>query len=94
MPLGILPEQAYEEKEMILHSDDSILFYTDGLVEAHNENREMFGDHRLRQRIQARAISDGLIDSLARDLQAFVGPESEQEDDVTLMLLRKVRTQG
>src|SRR5579859_1380594 len=43
MPLGLMPEMFYEEKEITLAAGDSVLFYSDGLVEAHNSRREMFG---------------------------------------------------
>src|SRR5215203_2816507 len=35
MPLGLMPEMGYEEKEMVLEASESTLFYSDGLVEAH-----------------------------------------------------------
>src|ERR687893_405450 len=47
MPLGLLPGMEYEEKEMVLERGDSVLFYSDGLVEAHDPRREMFGFPRL-----------------------------------------------
>jgi serine phosphatase RsbU (regulator of sigma subunit) len=47
MPLGLMPEMTYEEKEATLSAGDSILFYSDGLVEARNPAREMFGFPRL-----------------------------------------------
>src|SRR3712207_47212 len=48
MPLGLMPQMSYEENETSLESGESILFYSDGLVEAHNPHREMFGFPRLR----------------------------------------------
>src|SRR5919199_1746884 len=47
MPLGLLPGMGYEEKEIVLERGDSVLFYSDGLVEAHDPQREMFGFPRL-----------------------------------------------
>src|SRR5215210_5105704 len=47
MPLGLLPGMSYEEKEIVLERGDSVLFYSDGLVEAHDPEREMFGFPRL-----------------------------------------------
>src|SRR5215211_6562473 len=47
MPLGLMPGMAYEEKEMVLDDGDSALLYSDGLVEAHDPEREMFGFPRL-----------------------------------------------
>ncbi|HET9964771.1 MAG TPA: GAF domain-containing SpoIIE family protein phosphatase, partial [Rubrobacter sp.] len=47
MPLGLLPGMSYEEKEIVLDRGDSVLFYSDGLVEAHDPHRQMFGFPRL-----------------------------------------------
>src|SRR3712207_2144568 len=43
MPLGLMPRMPYEEKETTLAPGDGVLFYSDGLVEAHDPQREMFG---------------------------------------------------
>src|ERR671917_656483 len=43
MPLGLMPAMSYEEKEITLKPGDSVLLYSDGLVEAHDPRREMFG---------------------------------------------------
>src|SRR5215210_7375631 len=47
MPLGLMPGMGYEEKEIILGASEAVLFYSDGLVEAHDPEREMFGFPRL-----------------------------------------------
>ena len=39
MPLGLLPGMSYEEKEIILQRGDTVLFYSDGLVEAHDPHQ-------------------------------------------------------
>jgi predicted ester cyclase len=36
MPLGLMPGMGYEEKETILEAGEGVLFYSDGLVEAHD----------------------------------------------------------
>ena len=48
MPLGLMPGMGYEEKEIVLEKGESVLFYSDGLVEAHDSRGEMFGFPRLR----------------------------------------------
>src|SRR5918999_1349512 len=48
MPLGLMPGMSNEEKEIELDSGEGVLFYTDGLVEAHDPEGEMFGFPRLR----------------------------------------------
>jgi serine phosphatase RsbU (regulator of sigma subunit) len=47
MPLGLMPGISYEEKETVLDAGDSALFYSEGLVEAHDPEGEIFGFRRL-----------------------------------------------
>jgi serine phosphatase RsbU (regulator of sigma subunit)/anti-sigma regulatory factor (Ser/Thr protein kinase) len=92
MPLGLMPNMTYEEKEVDLAFGDSILFYSDGLVEAHNSSREMFGEQRLRTFVAEHSGDHGLINDLRDELVRFTGVGWEQEDDVTLVTLQ--RTDG
>jgi serine phosphatase RsbU (regulator of sigma subunit)/anti-sigma regulatory factor (Ser/Thr protein kinase) len=88
MPLGCMPGMRYEEQETILEPGDSVLLYSDGLAEAHNPQREMFGFPRLMALLGH--ISDSqVIDFLLHELATFTGPEWEQEDDVTLVTLQR-----
>ncbi len=89
MPLGLLPGMPYEVQELQLEPGDGILFYSDGLVEAHNAQREMFGFPRLSQYVASHNGGRELIQSLLEDLEIFTGPDWEQEDDVTLMTLER-----
>jgi serine phosphatase RsbU (regulator of sigma subunit) len=59
MPLGLMPGMSYEEKEIALQADESALFYSDGLVEAHDPKGEMFGFPRLRALIAEHAMRRG-----------------------------------
>jgi sigma-B regulation protein RsbU (phosphoserine phosphatase) len=45
--LGVTPDVRYEKKEMVLSAGESILFFTDGVIEAENEDNELFGNNRL-----------------------------------------------
>jgi serine phosphatase RsbU (regulator of sigma subunit) len=89
MPLGIMPGMSYEEGEASLKEEDSILFYSDGLVEAHNSEGEMFGFPRLRALIAEHDEEGSLGDFLLEELYSFVGKGWEQEDDITLLTLRR-----
>src|SRR5215217_3251206 len=73
MPLGLMPQMSYEEKEIVLQEGDSALFYSDGLVEAHNPKGEMFGFPRLRALITEHGEKRSLADSLLEELYSFVG---------------------
>jgi serine phosphatase RsbU (regulator of sigma subunit) len=89
MPLGLMPEQSYPEQNLSLGRDDSLLFYTDGLVEAHNPDREMFGSPRLQRLLKSHTNRRDPIEYLLGELQDFTGADWDQEDDITLVVLRK-----
>ena len=90
MPLGLLPGSCYEEQEATLAPGESLLFYSDGLVEAHSPGREMFGFPRLQKLLEAHPDAPSLIGFLLGELQRFTGEGWEQEDDVTLLLLQRL----
>jgi serine phosphatase RsbU (regulator of sigma subunit) len=89
MPLGLMPGMSYEENEATLEAGDSILFYSDGLVEAHNPQREMFGFPRLRRLVAEHAERKPLVDFLMEELYSFTGDRWKQEDDITLVALQR-----
>ncbi|MGH2495731.1 MAG: PP2C family protein-serine/threonine phosphatase [Ktedonobacteraceae bacterium] len=89
MPLGMMPGTCYEEYETTLAPGESLLFYSDGLVEAHNRRREMFGFARLKTLLEGHGDGVPLIDTLLDELQRFTGEGWEQEDDVTLVALHR-----
>jgi serine phosphatase RsbU (regulator of sigma subunit) len=89
MPLGIMPRMDYEEKETTLETGVSTLFYSDGLVEAHDPKGEMFGFPRLRALVAEHGEDRSLGDFLMEELYSFVGEGWEQEDDITLLTLRR-----
>jgi serine phosphatase RsbU (regulator of sigma subunit) len=90
MPLGIMPQMNYEEKESVLVPGEGVLFYTDGLVEAHNSQGEMFGTPRLRSLLSERPEAGrGLSATLMEELERFTGKGWEQEDDITLLTLER-----
>jgi serine phosphatase RsbU (regulator of sigma subunit) len=95
MPLGLMPGMSYEENETVLAPGERVLFYTDGLVEAHDPQGEMFGTPRLRSLLSKcaenrRSLSDTLLEELGR----FTGGGWEQEDDITLLTLERSPTRS
>jgi serine phosphatase RsbU (regulator of sigma subunit)/anti-sigma regulatory factor (Ser/Thr protein kinase) len=89
MPLGLMPGMDYEEKEIVLEPGDSVLLHSDGVVEAHDPERAMFGFPRLKETVAAGPGGEELINRVLRDLTAFTGPASEQEDDITMVTLER-----
>ena len=94
MPLGLMPGMRYEEKEIVLEAGESVLFYSDGLVEAHDPAYEMFGFPRLQGLVGThRSGGSALIGFLLSELGRFVGEGWEQEDDITLVTLERSEEQ-
>jgi serine phosphatase RsbU (regulator of sigma subunit)/ketosteroid isomerase-like protein len=91
MPLGLMPGMSYEQKEIVLGAGEAALFYSDGLVEAHDQRGEMFGFPRLRALVAEHGEDRSLEDFLMEELYSFVGEGWEQEDDITLLTLRRSR---
>jgi serine phosphatase RsbU (regulator of sigma subunit)/predicted ester cyclase len=92
MPLGLMPGMSYEEKQIELDIGEGVFFYSDGLVEAHEPNGEMFGFPRLRELIAEHGEERALGDFLLEQLHLFVGEGWEQEDDITLLTLQRCAT--
>jgi serine phosphatase RsbU (regulator of sigma subunit) len=89
MPLGLMPGMGYEEKQTILEAGEAALFYSDGLVEAHDSKGEMFGFPRLRELVAQHGEERTLGNLLLEELYSFVGEGWEQEDDITLLTLKR-----
>jgi serine phosphatase RsbU (regulator of sigma subunit) len=94
MPLGLMPGMSYEEAEAALREEYGVLFYSDGLVEAHDPKGEMFGFPRLRALVAEHAEERSLGNFLLEKLYSFVGEGWEQEDDITLLTLRRLETRN
>jgi serine phosphatase RsbU (regulator of sigma subunit)/anti-sigma regulatory factor (Ser/Thr protein kinase) len=89
MPLGLMAGIRYEETEGDIAPGSNVLLYSDGLVEAHDPGQQMFGFPRLREAMTVDDAGSELLDRLLEDLHAFTGPDWEQEDDITLVTLRR-----
>jgi serine phosphatase RsbU (regulator of sigma subunit) len=87
MPLGMLPGTRYDEHEETVEPGDSVLFYSDGLVEAHNAAHAMFGLLHLKELLGNHPGGTALVEYLRNELASFTGSNWEQEDDVTLVAL-------
>ena len=74
LPLGILAEGSYEETSYQLATGDRLTFVSDGVVEATNEKKELFGFER------TQAISNLAANSIAEAAKQF-----GQEDDISVL---------
>jgi serine phosphatase RsbU (regulator of sigma subunit)/anti-sigma regulatory factor (Ser/Thr protein kinase) len=89
LPLGLMPGIVYEETEGRVGQGEAMLLYSDGLVEQHGPGREMYGFPRLRAAMEGDDAGSQLLDRLLEELAAFKGPGVDQEDDITLVTLRR-----
>jgi serine phosphatase RsbU (regulator of sigma subunit)/anti-sigma regulatory factor (Ser/Thr protein kinase) len=89
MPLGLMPGMDYEEKDTVLAPGDSVLLHSDGIVEAHDPDRGMFGFPRLKETVAQNTGGQALIDRVIAELEAFTGSGAEQEDDITMVTLER-----
>ena len=93
MPLGLMPGMRYDVCEGTVARGESLLFFSDGLVEAHNRSRDMFGLPRVRT-LLGNHDEHGTappIAPLLHELATFTGPEWEQEDDITLVFIQRLQ---
>jgi PAS domain S-box-containing protein len=91
MPLGLMADMTYEQQEITLQPGENVLLYSDGLAEAHSQHHEMFGFPRIEKFVGAYSEGAKLIDSLLAELERFTGENWEQEDDITLLTLQRLR---
>jgi phosphoserine phosphatase RsbU/P len=89
-PLGMLPGSQYDEQETSLDCGERIFLYSDGLVEAHSPNKEMFGDPRLKQHLTTIPSGSSLIENLLGTLKNFIGETDEREDDITFVAVERL----
>lgn len=87
-PLGIVEEADYLETRLQLAVGDRVVFYTDGIVEAMNEQGEMFGFERLIEAVQGAEslTADSLLKEVTDRVKTFVGG-APQSDDLTVIVL-------
>lgn len=87
MPLGLLPGMSYDEVTVTIDHGQSVVLYSDALPEAHDPQREMFGFERVAASVGK--VEGPMIDALMRELEGFTGADWEQEDDITIVTVRR-----
>lgn len=89
MPLGLMSDMPYEEKVYRLQDGDVMVLTSDGITEAHNRDGEMYGFSRLMGRVGQKSAPGQMVSVLIDDLEKWTGSEAEQEDDITLVVVRR-----
>ncbi|OQX87980.1 hypothetical protein B6D60_02785 [candidate division KSB1 bacterium 4484_87] len=88
IPLGILEDVDFDNQIVNLQPGDTILLYTDGVIESHNEKNQMYTLDRLVQEIRPPVPEPhDFIEQLINELKRFQGAVN-QHDDITLLALR------
>jgi phosphoserine phosphatase RsbU/P len=89
VPLGILADCVYESAEMDLSPGDTLLIFTDGVVEAENDRAEEYGEERLIRVFNASAAlgANEILQRVKADVQLFTGA-APQHDDITCMVVK------
>jgi serine phosphatase RsbU (regulator of sigma subunit) len=89
LPLGMSLEVAYNQVEIDLAPGDTLVFYTDGIVEAHDHARGLFGFDRLEALVRewGHLPPDELIERLIGEVHAFA-EGLPPHDDMTIVVVR------
>ena len=89
VPLGLMPSARYQSGQVTLDSGDLLLIFTDGLVEAENDQEEEYGEFRMLATMNSyygRSASE-VLRGLMTSADQFVGT-APQHDDITCLVLR------
>jgi serine phosphatase RsbU (regulator of sigma subunit) len=90
-PLGIIEDVDYQETILNMAAGDKIVLYTDGIVEAMNDKKEIFGFERLLEIVQGTSSikADSLLKEILDNVNAFAG-EAAQHDDLTVIVISDI----
>lgn len=88
-PLGMFPSATWDEFSINLQPGDSVIFFSDGIVDAQNTAGEMFGNDRLVAcvRKHLHKSASRLAESILNEVGRFQG-KRERFDDETVVVLR------
>ena len=88
LPVGAMPDVAYTQQEVMLAPGTTLFLYTDGLDEAENAQRQMFGKERIQEVLRTTSPEPKtLISQMTQAVSHFVG-DTEQSDDLTMLALQ------
>ena len=88
LPVGAMPDWTFTQQETTLAPGTTLFLYTDGLDEAENARRQMFGKERIKEVLQSTSLEpQALISQMTQAVAHFVG-ETEQSDDLTMLALQ------
>ena len=88
LPVGVFADFVFEMQETVLTDGSTLFLYTDGLTEAKNRERQMFGVERVMDVLNGCADLKPaqLLEKMEREVHAFV-EDAEQSDDLTMLAI-------
>jgi len=90
-PLGMMAGMRYNEETAVLARGETVILYTDGIIEAMNSREELYGYERFEALLKQSAAHPGsLKDAIIGDVNRFTGL-SPQHDDMTLVCFGAVK---
>ena len=91
LPVGVFADTKYTMQNTMIEAGSTLFLYTDGLTEAKNVRRELYGEQRVMQVMIVCAseamLPKQIIDTVSDGVHTFVG-EAEQSDDLTMLAIR------
>ncbi|MBQ0069519.1 MAG: SpoIIE family protein phosphatase [Bacteroidales bacterium] len=89
--LGVIEGFPYKGQEINLSTGDAVFLYTDGVTEAENETKELYGDKQVISALRyafmkAHQTASGVIDAMVNSISRHVG-EAVQSDDITMLMI-------
>ncbi|MDX2148907.1 MAG: PP2C family protein-serine/threonine phosphatase [Planctomycetota bacterium] len=94
IPLGVLGATAYNEQCLRLEVGDTLMFYTDGITEAMNDDREQFGTDRLVKIMSEHRDAPGATLQILLDSLNDFTAGAAQSDDRTVLVARATPIEG
>ena len=90
MPLGVFDDAKFGERELVLEKGETLLVYTDGVTEAMNLAKDLFGEDRLERAVEGGAVlsAEKLTERVVERVEEFVG-EAERSDDITMLAIQR-----
>ncbi len=84
-PVGVIVNAHYETTTIQLQPGDELFFYSDGLIEAEDQEGKLFGRAQLLELLSGYPESDSMLDKIMDDFKQM---NYRQQDDITMILMR------
>ena len=95
LPVAVLPETKFEMQETMIQPGTTIFMYTDGLTEAENKDKKLFGDDHMmhilgsKANLTAKEMVENMLDAVHKHVDG-----AEQSDDLTMISIKYLRNQS